>query len=161
MTRFIDTAGVVRGLSINLAHRRTIKQETGWDLVELAHKPDRLQALLEALQSDDELLWRILAILTSSTIDELLQAADGTVHEEAASAFLEALTNFFPAASPLRRPLESLWRALRDQRTAAATTIETTLLAAVQSIGTSSEIFGSTTSTSGSGEYQHSPQATG
>ena len=56
MSSFVDKLGERHELSINLAHRLQIKKTTGWDLVELAHKPERLQAQLEALQADNDLL---------------------------------------------------------------------------------------------------------
>jgi hypothetical protein len=90
-----------------------------------------------------------------------MATADGTVHEAAASAFLEALTSFFPAGSPLRLPLENLWRELRAQQAAARQTAEAAMLQAVQSVVTGLAMSSSTTSTSGSGGYLPEPQATG
>ena len=161
MSSFIDMLGERHELTITLAHRARIKRTTGWDLVELAHKPERLQALLEALQADDDLLWQILSILTEKPAAALLAAADGSTLEDASAALLEALTDFFPASSPLRRPLENLWRQLQRTRQQAAGAMEEQLIAAVNSLDIASVISGSTQSTSGSGEYQHSPQATG
>lgn len=161
MSSFIDMLGERHELTITLAHRAQIKKRTGWDLVELAHKPERLQALLEALQADDDLLWQILSVLTDRATAALLAAADGSTLEDASAALLEALTDFFPASSPLRRPLENLWRQLQQTRQQAAGAIEEQLIAAVQNLDIASVISGSTQSTSGSGDYQHSPQATG
>ena len=161
MSSFIDMLGERHELTITLAHRAQIKKRTGWDLVELAHKPERLQALLEALQADDDLLWQMISILTEKPAAALLAAADGSTLEDASAALLEALTDFFPASSPLRRPLENLWRQLQRTRQQAAGAIEERLLTAVNNLDIASVISGSTQSTSGSGEYQHSPQATG
>lgn len=161
MSSFVDKLGERHELSINLAHRARIKTRTGWDLVELAHKPERLQALLEALQAEDDLLWEILSVLTGKPATALLAAADGSTLEDASAALLEAITDFFPASSPLRRPLENLWRQLQRTRQQAAGAIEEQLTAAVNRLDIASVISVSALSTSGSGEYQHSPQATG
>lgn len=159
MSSFTDLAGVTRGLSINLAHRRTIKQHTGWDLVAIAHQPAQLDGFLQALQSDDDLLWRIIGILTNADATELMAAADGTVYENASEAFLEALQVFFPAQSPLRRPLGDLLRQLKAAQADARSQVETKLLGLVSDIG--SGISGFSEPMSGSGDFQHSPQATG
>ena len=159
MSSFTDLAGVTRGLSINLAHRRTIKQQTGWDLVAIAHQPAQLDGFLQALQTDDDLLWRIIAILTNTNAAELMAAADGTVYEDASEAFLQALQVFFPAQSPLRRPLGDLLQQLKTAQTEARSQVEARLLGIVNDIG--SGISGFSGSMSGSGDLQHSPQATG
>jgi hypothetical protein len=156
-----DTAGVVRRLSINLAHRQRIKQQLGYDLVAMAHDPGQLQTLLTALQTEDALLYQLIGIICGEDPEQLMATADGTVHEAAASAFLEALTSFFPVGSPLRLPLENLWRELRAQQAAAQQAAEEAMLQAVQSVLTGLEMSTSTTSTSGSGDWQQSPQATG
>jgi hypothetical protein len=161
VSEYCDTVGVVRRLSINLAHRQRIKQQLGHDLVAMAHDPEQLQALLTALQTDDALLYQLLGIICGEHAETLMATADGTVHEAAASAFLEALTSFFPAGSPLRLPLENLWRELRAQQAAAQQAAEAAMLQAVQSVVTGSAMSSSTTSTSGSGGYQLEPQATG
>ena len=161
MSTFIDMLGERHELTITLAHRALIKNRTGWDLVELAHKPEQLQALLEALQADDDLLWQILSVLTGKAAEALLAAADGSTLEDASAALLEAITDFFPASSPLRRPLENLWKQLQWTRQQAAGAIEEQLLTAVNRLDIASVISGSTLSTSGSGDYQQSPQATG
>lgn len=161
MSSFIDMLGERHELTITLAHRALIKNRTGWDLVELAHKPERLQALLEALQADDDLLWQILSVLTGKSAAALLAAADGSTLEDASAALLEAITDFFPASSPLRRPLVNLWRQLQQTRQQAAGAIEEQLTAAVNRLDIASVISGSALSTSGSGDYQQSPQATG
>lgn len=159
MSSFVDRAGVTRSLAINLAHRRTIKQQTGWDLVAIAHQPPQLDGFLQALQSDDDLLWRIIAILTNTDAAELMAAADGTVYEDASEAFLQALQVFFPAQSPLRRPLGDLLQQLKTAQAEARSQVETKLLGIVNDIG--SGISGFSGPMNGSGDFQHSPQATG
>ena len=161
MSSFTDLAGVTRSLSINLAHRRTIKQQTGWDLVPMAFRPDDLDKFLNALQQDDDddLLWRIIAILTGTDAADLMANADGTVWREAADALIEAVVAFFPAQSPLRRPLGEVLRQQKTSRAEILVQVENRILEAVNDIH--SGISGLLESTSGSGEFQHSPQVTG
>ena len=51
MAQYRDTAGQVHTLRITLAHRRPIIDATEWDLLELAHKPERLDAFLKDRKS--------------------------------------------------------------------------------------------------------------
>lgn len=160
MSSFTDLAGVTRSLSINLAHRRTIKQQTGWDLVAMAHQPADLDKFLNALQQDDDdLLWQIIAIITGTNAADLMTNADGTVWRDAADALIEAVVVFFPAQSPLRRPLGEHLRQQKKSQAEIQLQVEKRILEAVNDIH--SGISGLLESTSGSGELQHSPQATG
>lgn len=160
MSSFTDLAGVTRSLSINLAHRRTIKQQTGFDLVAMAYHPADLDKFLNALQKDDDdLLWRIIAIITNTDAAELMANADGTVWREAGDALIEAFVVFLPAQSPLRRPLGDLLRQLKTAQIKTLSQVETRLLEVMNDIG--SGISGLLEPISGSGESQHSPQATG
>ena len=89
--------GQIHTLRITLAHRRPIIDATEWDLLELAHKPERLDAFLKTLAEDDDLIWALLGQIEGRTPEDLMAVADGTTHEEASAALLEAIADFFPA----------------------------------------------------------------
>ena len=91
MAQYRDTAGQIHTLRITLAHRRPIIDATEWDLLELAHKPERLDAFLKALAEDDDLIWALLGQIEGGAPEELMAMADGTTHEDASAALLEAL----------------------------------------------------------------------
>ena len=138
MAQYRDTAGQVHTLRITLAHRRPIIDATEWDLLELAHKPERLDAFLKALAEDDDLIWALLGQIEGRTPDELMAVADGTTHEDASAALLESIADFFPARSPLRAPMLELLERTRAAQQAATDVIEGQLLQAVRGWPTSS-----------------------
>jgi hypothetical protein len=108
MAQYRDTAGKVHPVRISIAARQRILDSTEWDVLEMAHNPQRLSEFLAAIQLDDTLIYEVLAAIEQAPSATLMEAADGSTHEEASTALLEALADFFPKGSPMKTGLQDL-----------------------------------------------------
>lgn len=130
MAQYRDRAGQPHSISITLLTRRQIRDQLGVDLLAAAHDPQQLTQILDDISSGD-LLWRMLAVIEGTTEDALLSVADGTTEEQAGTALLQAIIDFFPQSSPLREPLRRLVVQAEITQAEAASTVEQMLLAAI------------------------------
>lgn len=127
MAQYRDSLQGLHEVRITLLTRKQIRDALGVDLLAAAHNPDVLKRLLDDIAGGD-LLWQILAVIESSSVDALLAVADGTTEEAAGSALLEAIIDFFPASSPLREPLRELARKTAAVQTEARQDAERVML---------------------------------
>lgn len=130
MAQYRDRAGQPHSISITLLTRRQIRDQLGVDLLAAAHDPQQLTQILDDISSGD-LLWRMLAVIEGTTEDALLSVADGTTEEQAGTALLQAIIDFFPQSSPLREPLRRLVVQAKITQANTASTVEQMLLAAI------------------------------
>jgi len=133
VAQYKDKAGQPHSISITLLTRRQIRDQLGVDLLAAAHDPQQLTQILDGISSGD-LLWRMLAVIEGTTEDALLSVADGTTEENAGTALLQAIIDFFPQSSPLREPLRKLMVQAEATQAELASTVEQALLAAIDGI---------------------------
>jgi hypothetical protein len=134
MAQYRDTAGRQHVLRITMAGRQRILDRTEWDLLQLAHDPQRLSEFLKALQLDDSLIYEILGAIEQLEPAAIQDVADGTTHEEASAALLEAIADFFPKGSPLKAGLQDLLAKLLEAQETARRAISEQVEAAVQAL---------------------------
>ena len=145
MAKYRDTAGETHELRINLNHRDRIREATEWDLLRLAHEPDQIDAFMQAIQEDNDLRWVIIAEIERKDAGQLKELADGTVNDEALSALLDAVGDFFQASSPLKTAFQALLEHTRKTQREATAIIakqiaETVLASHTSSAGSSAAV---------------------
>jgi len=134
MAQYRDTAGKVHAVRISIAARQRILDSTEWDLLEMAHNPQRLSEFLTAIQLDDLLIYEILGAIEQVQPAILMEAADGSTHEEASTALLEALADFFPKGSPMKTGLQDLLLKVEAAQAEARKAISEQIEAAVEAL---------------------------
>jgi len=134
MAQYRDTAGKVHPVRISIAARQRILDLTEWDVLEMAHNPQRLSEFLAAIQLDDTLIYEVLAAIEQAPSATLMEAADGSTHEEASTALLEALADFFPKGSPMRVGLQDLLAKVEQAQAEARKAISEQIEAAVEAL---------------------------
>jgi len=108
MAQYRDMNGVQHVVQINMKVRRRIREATEWDLLEMAHNPQVLTGFLDAIKLDDSIVYDILGAIEQLEPTAIEEAADGTTHEKASAALMEAITDFFPEGSPMKNGLQDL-----------------------------------------------------
>ena len=134
MAQYRDTAGKVHPVRISIAARHRILDSTEWDVLEMAHNPQRLSEFLAAIQLDDTLIYEVLAAIEQAPPATLMEAADGSTHEEASTALLEALADFFPKGSPMKVGLQDLLAKVEAAQAEARRAISEQIEAAVEAL---------------------------
>ena len=134
MAQYRDTAGKVHPVRISIAARQRILDSTEWDVLEMAHNPQRLSEFLAAIQLDDTLIYEFLAAIEQVPTATLMEAADGSTHEEASTALLEALADFFPKGSPMKVGLQDLLAKVEVAQAEARKAISEQIEAAVEAL---------------------------
>jgi hypothetical protein len=107
MQIYTDMTGAEHRVAITMQHRFQIKAKTGMDLLAAAGSPDRILELLEKISNDDFFVISCLAIIEGQTEEALMSVADGSVMENASTAFVEALLDFYPPSNPMVKPLRT------------------------------------------------------
>ena len=134
MAQYRDTAGKTHPVRISIAARQRILDSTEWDVLEMAHDPQRLSEFLAAIQLDDTLIYEVLAAIEQAPPVTLMEAADGSTHEEASTALLEALADFFPKGSAMKVGLQDLLAKVEAAQDQARQAISEQIEAAVEAL---------------------------
>ena len=134
MAQYRDMNGVQHVVKINMKARQRILDSTEWDVAEMARNPQRLSEFLAAIQLDDTLIYEILAAIEQVPSATLMEAADGSTHEEASTALLEALADFFPKGSPMKTGLQDLLAKVEAAQAEARKAISEQIEAAVEAL---------------------------
>lgn len=101
-TAFVDTSGRTWVVTITVWHQKQVKASTGVDLFHLID--DQLKGLAELLNDPGsfvDVLWVLVreqGEKSAVTDEQFGRSLGGDSLESAQSAFVEALTNFFPSA---------------------------------------------------------------
>ena len=138
MAQYRDMNGVQHVVKIDMDARDRVAEKTEWDLLDMAHNPQRLSEFLAAIQLDDTLIYEVLAAIEQVPSATLMEAADGSTHEEASTALLEALADFFPKGSPMKVGLQDLLAKVEVAQTEARKAISEQIEAAVEALDISS-----------------------
>jgi hypothetical protein len=134
MAQYRDTAGKTHPVRISIAARQRILDSTEWDVLEMAHDPQRLSEFLAAIQLDDTLIYEVLGAIEQAQPAALMEAADGSTHEEASTALLEALADFFPKGSAMKVGLQDLLAKVEAAQDQARQAISEQIEAAVEAL---------------------------
>lgn len=134
MAQYRDMNGVQHVVKINMKARRRIREATEWDVLEMAHNPQRLTEFLDALKLDDSIVYDMLGAIEQIEPTAIEDAADGTTHEKASAALLEAIADFFPEGSPMKNGLQDLLTTVLEAQETARRAISEQVEAAVQAL---------------------------
>jgi hypothetical protein len=134
MAQYRDMNGVQHVVKINMNARKRIVHATEWDVAEMAHNPQRLSEFLAAIQLDDTLIYEVLAAIEKVPSATLMEAADGSTHEEASTALLQALVDFFRKGSPMKVGLQKLLAKVEAAQERATQAIGEQIEAAVEAL---------------------------
>ena len=134
MAQYRDMNGVQHVVKINMKARGRIRDATEWDVGAMARDPQRLSEFLEALQMDDTLIYEVLAAIEQVPSATLMEAADGSTHEEASTALLQALVDFFRKGSPMKVGLQKLLAKVEAAQERAQQAISEQIEAAVEAL---------------------------
>lgn len=156
MRVYMDRHGVQHTVEVSLATRRVIKERHGVDLLLCATDPMQLQEFVSRLSDDDRFLLEALAIAEHSNADAIEQVLDGTSLQEAANAFVQAVIDFFPDASPLKAPLRAMLAKTEAHVALVMQTTQDVMLRGVEEMDFRTELSASPNQTNGSGA---SPQS--
>lgn len=132
---FTDLNGKTYHVKITMAARRKIREATEIDLLRAVENPDILGEVLTRITEDDEFVLTALGALLDISAEQLEAAADATVYADASTALVEAIVDFFPESSPLKKPLRLAVENSTILTESHAAIIEATLM---QAIGTGS-----------------------
>ena len=127
---YVDLGGGHHGLKITMAVARELRQKLGIDLLKATTEPDVLKQIIDKISADDAFVFEFLAIVEGEDAADLEAAADGTVLESASTAMVEAIIDFFPDSSPIKKPIRQLMAA-EVNRTASVAMIELELQEAI------------------------------
>jgi hypothetical protein len=152
MRTYRDIHGTEHQVQITLGLRSQIREQLQVDLLQAAVKPERLQEILTKVVDDDGFLFSVLSILEQRTVADLMSVFDGETLEQAGTAFLQALIDFFPRSSPMKEPLRTLTEKVERQQQLVHQTVQEGLMQLVQSMDLNTEASSSETPTNGSGE---------
>jgi len=108
MQTYQDKNGLEHRVDITLAARRRVQVAVKIDLLQCAADPNLLNDVLTRITEDDDYFFELLSAIEQIPKDDLLNAADGTTLESSATAFVNALIDFFPQSSPMREPLRTV-----------------------------------------------------
>lgn len=132
---FTTLDGKTHSVKITMAGRRKIREATEIDLLRAVEKPDLLTEVLTRITEDDEFVLTALGALLDVSAESLEAVADATVYADASTALVEAIVDFFPDSSPIKRPLRLAVENGTIVTESRAAVIEATLM---QAIGTAS-----------------------
>jgi predicted RNA polymerase sigma factor len=134
MAQYRDMNGVQHVVQIDMDARDRVAERTEWDLLKMAHEPQRLSEFLAAIQLDDSLIYEVLSAIKEVPVVTLKKAADGSTHEEASTALLEALVDFFPKGSAMKVGLQKLLNRVETAQDQARQAISEQIEAAVEAL---------------------------
>lgn len=132
---FTDLAGKTHAVKITMAARRRVRDATEIDLLRAVERPEILSDVLTKITEDDEFVVTALGAILGVTPESIEAEADATVYAEASTALVEAIVDFFPDSSPLKKPLRLAVESSTILTESRAAIIEATLM---QAIGTAS-----------------------
>jgi hypothetical protein len=118
-----------------MAARRRVRDATEIDLLRAVERPEILSDVLTRITEDDEFVVTALGAILGVTPESIEAEADATVYAEASTALVEAIVDFFPDSSPLKKPLRLAVESSTILTESRAAIIEATLM---QAIGTAS-----------------------
>ena len=148
---FTDLRGQVYELKITLATRRKIRDACEVDLLAAIQDTALLQSVLTRITEDDEFVLSAVGVIVGVDASALEEAADAQVYADASTALVEAIVDFFPSSSPVRKPLQTVLDNQTLMRQAEGEIVEATMMRAIrEAFGTASNA--SQTQTNGSGE---------
>jgi hypothetical protein len=147
---FTDLRGQVRELKITMATRRKIRDACEVDLLAAIQDTTLLQTVLTRITEDDEFVLSAVGAIVGVDASALEESADAQVYADASTALVEAIVDFFPSSSPVRKPLQTVLDSQTAMRQAEGEIVEATMMRAIR------EAFGtafnaSPTQTNGSG----------
>ena len=102
---FTTLDGKTHQVKLTMAARRKIREATEIDLLRAVENPELLSEVLTRITEDDEFVLTALGAVLDIPVETLEAAADATVYADASTALVEAIVDFFPDSSPLKRPL--------------------------------------------------------
>lgn len=132
---FTTLDGKTHSVKITMAGRRKIREATEIDLLRAVEQPNLLTEVLTRITEDDEFVLTALGALLDVSAESLEAVADATVYADASTALVEAIVDFFPDSSPIKRPLRLAVENGTILTESRAAMIEATLM---QAIGTDS-----------------------
>jgi len=132
---FTTLDGKTHSVKITMAGRRKIREATEIDLLRAVEQPNLLTEVLTRITEDDEFVLTALGALLDVSTESLEAVADATVYADASTALVEAIVDFFPDSSPIKRPLKLAVENGTILTESRAAMIEATLM---QAIGTGS-----------------------
>lgn len=134
---FTDLAGKTHAVKITMAGRRKVRDATEIDLLRAVERPEILSDVLARITDDDEFVVTALGAILGVAPESIEAEADATVYAEASTALVEAIVDFFPDSSPLKKPLKLAVENSTILTESRAAIIEATLM---QAIGTASSV---------------------
>jgi microcystin degradation protein MlrC len=153
MRQYTDTQGQPHPIELNLGIRKRIRDHLGIDLVQLARDPKQLEALLNRVSDIDQLM-EFCSFIESVPVEQLECCWNADTAESAGIAVVEAIADFFPASSPLKKPLMNLMDKAKAGQAIAADAIERKLMQAVDEFDLSMVDTKQTTQTNGCGDSE-------
>lgn len=132
---FTTLDGKTHQVKLTMAARRKIREATEIDLLRAVENPELLSEVLTRITEDDEFVLTALGAVLDIPVEALEAAADATVYADASTALVEAIVDFFPDSSPLKKPLRLAVENGTILTESRAAIIEATLM---QAIGTDS-----------------------
>jgi len=105
---FADLRGQVYELKITLATRRKIRDACEVDLLAAIQDTALLQSVLTRITEDDEFVVSAVSAITGISAELIEEHSDAQVYADASTALVEAIVDFFPRSSPVRKPLETV-----------------------------------------------------
>lgn len=166
MRTYKDMTGNEHSVTITLGVRRRLKEVLNVDLLAAATNQQRLSDLMTSIATDADFLIKALAIVEScsgrsETVPDLsvimanLEAVfDATTIDNAATCLLEAIIDFFPESSPVRRPLLDLMEKAKTYRGKVVAEIEAAIQDKANHLDWDTAFSSLNESMSGSGESQ-------
>lgn len=132
---FTTLDGKTHQVKLTMAARRKIRDATEIDLLRAVEKPELLSEVLTRITEDDEFVLTALGAVLDIPPETLEAVADATVYADASTALVEAIVDFFPDSSPIKKPLRLAVENGTILTESRAAIIEATLM---QAIGTDS-----------------------
>lgn len=132
---FTTLDGKTYQIKLTMAARRKIREATEIDLLRAVEKPELLSEVLTRITEDDEFVLTALGAVLDVPLETLEAVADATVYADASTALVEAIVDFFPDSSPIKKPLRLAVENGTILTESRAAIIEATLM---QAIGTDS-----------------------
>lgn len=132
---FTTLDGKTYQVKLTMAARRKIRDATEIDLLRAVENPELLSEVLTRITEDDEFVLTALGAVLDIPVETLEAAADATVYADASTALVEAIVDFFPDSSPIKKPLRLAVENGTILTESRAAIIEATLM---QAIGTDS-----------------------
>ena len=126
-----DLSGKIHEARITLAGRKKVREATEVDLLTAVQDASVLQVVLDRIITDDDFVLTALAAIEGVRVEDLESVADATVFSEASTALVEAIVDFFPDSSPVKKALKLAVQNGEILRESQAAIIEATLLQAI------------------------------